>query len=170
MKKLISIILMLCMLVAAVSATTVTRSFSQASVGKNSAATVTLQVDVTGGDTYYLIDEEFPTGLAVTSASDSGDFTTKVGHIFWVVTSGAVTKTYTYTINSGSIDGNYNFVGTYGSESNAETSINGPAVLTVGSGGAEIGDTIPATGDNGMMMLIIVGAVIVGAIFLFKKK
>ena len=61
--------------------------------------------------TYYAIDEEVPSGWTVTGASDAGDYTSDPGHVKWVVTSGAVNKTYTYTVQipGAAADGIYAF-------------------------------------------------------------
>ena len=61
--------------------------------------------------TFYAIDEEVPSGWIITGASDAGDYTSESGHVKWVVTSGAVNKTYTYTVQipGAAADGTYAF-------------------------------------------------------------
>ena len=76
---------------------------------------ITVSLDVTvGSATYYGIDEEIPSGWTVTSASDSGDYTSDPGHIRWAVTSGAVDNVYSYTVQiPDAASGTYVFSGVF---------------------------------------------------------
>ena len=97
---------------------------------------VSLDVSV-GSATYYLIDEEVPTGWTVTNASGGGDFTAEPGHVKWVVISGATDTTYTYTvIIPGNATGDYAFTGEYGMEGMTlpTVTIGGDTLVSVDSG------------------------------------
>jgi len=106
-----------------------TRSISTP-VYTNTIKTVSITINP-GTSTYYMVDEVIPSGWTVTSASDSGDYSTNPGHIFWVVMSGAATKTYTYTVNTGSGTGTKIFNGKVGFESSSPTDIGGTTSVSV---------------------------------------
>jgi len=75
--------------------------------------TVSLAATV-GSATYCAIDEVVPAGWTVTGASDAGDYTAEAGHIKWVVTGGAMDKTYTYTVQiPGDASGTCTFSGEF---------------------------------------------------------
>jgi len=104
----------------------------------NTAKTISLTINP-GTSTYYMVDEVIPSGWTVTSASDSGDYSTNPGHIFWVVMSGAATKTYTYTVNTGSGTGTKIFNGKVGFEFiPAGQSIGGTTNVDVQSSGCDV--------------------------------
>lgn len=97
---------------------------------------ITISLSINPGDsTYYAIDEIYPSGWTVVSASDGGDFTSDPGHIKWVVISGAVSKTYTYVVNPGSNTGTFAFAGTFGFENPpvgpTEVSIGGTSSIQI---------------------------------------
>ena len=104
---------------------------------QTAGSTITVSLDVTvGSATYYLIDEEVPTGWTVTSASGDGDYTTTPGHIFWTKLSGATDTTLTYTVTiPAAAAGDYTFTGTYIMEGMAaEATIGGDTLVSVDSG------------------------------------
>ncbi|MDD4497601.1 MAG: hypothetical protein PHV51_05555, partial [Methanosarcinaceae archaeon] len=84
-------------------------------VVKAAGSSMVVSLCVTPGSaTYYAIDECVPAGWNVTGASDGGDYISIPGHVKWVVTSGAVNKTYTYTVCiPDNISGTYSFTGIY---------------------------------------------------------
>ena len=81
----------------AAAASTVNRSFSSPNPVAGSTLTVSLAVDVTVPDSFYIIDEVFPTGWTVSNPG-SGD-TTQAGHIKWAVITGATSTTLNYDID-----------------------------------------------------------------------
>ncbi|NIA10598.1 MAG: hypothetical protein GWP10_12940 [Nitrospiraceae bacterium] len=92
---------------------TVTR-YLPANTSAGASITVNLMVDVETGAAYYSIDETVPSGWTVTSATDGGDYTSETGHVKWVVTSGAIDKTYSYTVEvPAGASGVYTFDGIY---------------------------------------------------------
>lgn len=78
-------------------ASTVTRSFDNATPAVGSIVTVSLAVDVVAPDTFYIIDEVLPVGWTVTDPGATGDIT-QAGHIKWAVLSGAVSTVLNYTV------------------------------------------------------------------------
>lgn len=106
------------------------RSFESSQIYANQETTVSIAVNP-GTSTYLLIDEVIPTGWTVISASDSGDYTTNPGHVFWTVLTGATIKTYTYTVNPGADLGIKSFTGTIGFELLGESSIGGENSIEV---------------------------------------
>lgn len=96
-------------LIGSVNATSVTRSFSDTIVGHNANVTTNLVVSLTNGETYYLIDETYPSGWAIVDQG-TGD-TTQPNHIKWVIITGAVNTTLSYVIQSPVVDGYYNWSG-----------------------------------------------------------
>jgi hypothetical protein len=91
------------------------RSFEYSDIYTNQETTVTVTINP-GTSTYYAIDEEVPSGWTVTGASDSGDYTTTPGHIFWVILTASGQKDFTYTINPNDNNGLQYFTGTVGFE------------------------------------------------------
>lgn len=97
MKRTIGISLIVFILsMSMVLAGTVTRSFSPAAATPGGSVSVTLTVAAVGAATFYLMDEVYPAGWAVTSPG--GGSTTDPGHLKWAVTSGAADTLYTYTL------------------------------------------------------------------------
>lgn len=148
-----------------VAATTVTRSLSSGSVNKNEDVTVTLTVSVQG-DTYYVIDEEYPSHMAASSVSGGGDSTTTPGHVFWTVLSSAQSTTYTYHLNSGNQDGTFSFTGTYGTETKPEGPIGGTTTLKVGTGGS----STTTANETDYTWLFIGGGIVLVLVMFLKKK
>jgi hypothetical protein len=165
MKKIIAVILMVALMCCSAYATTVSRSLSHSSVGKDEQVSVTLEVDVSG-DSYYLIDEEYPAHMSVSDVTGEGDYTTTDGHIFWVVLQDATDISYSYTLRTGDHDGTYIFKGTYGSESKDETPILGTDKISVGTGH---GGDESSSGDDrfAWVWLIVIGAIL---FFVMSKK
>ena len=78
-----------------------------------SVITVSLATTV-GSASYYSIDAIVPSGWTVTGASDGGNYISDPGHVKWAVTTGAVDKTYTYTVQiPGDASGTYAFGGKF---------------------------------------------------------
>ena len=76
----------------------VCRDLPSGTQASGSVITVLLNATVDASSSSLSIDEEVPSGWTITSASDGGDFTTESGHVKWMLTSGAATKTYSYTV------------------------------------------------------------------------
>ena len=89
----------------------VTRGFSSTSVSQGDIVTVTLDVSIIGGETYYTIEEYIPTGWTI--IDDDGGVTADPYKLAWAVIQGAVDTTYTYTVQAPSSAGNYVFDGIY---------------------------------------------------------
>ena len=101
--------------------------------------------------TFYAIDEEVPSGWMVTGASDAGDYTSDPGHVKWVVTSGAVDKTYTYTVQipGAAADGTYAFSGKFQMEGmGSPDPIDCDTEVTVGFVASAV-RTLPASVERG---------------------
>lgn len=77
-------------------ASTVTRSFDNATPNPGSPLVVSITIDVLPPDTFYIIDEVFPAGWVISNPGD-GD-TAQAGHIKWSLLSGAVSAVKQYTI------------------------------------------------------------------------
>ena len=81
--------------------------------------------------TYYVIDEIYPPGMKVLSASDGGSYVADPGHIKWVVIQGAQAMTYFYTLEAGTAADN-NFAGLYMFEGDVvEQQILGDSAVTI---------------------------------------
>jgi len=92
-------------------ASSVTRTFSKTTAIPNENINVNLTVSITSGqDTYYAIDESYPSGWTVMSTS--GDLN-QSGHIKWAIIQGAVSTNQTYVIRAPAGAGTYTFSGTY---------------------------------------------------------
>lgn len=93
------------------SVSNVTRDMP-ATVVECSSMNVTLNVDVSDPDTFYILDEMYPDGWNVTLPGTGN--TQHTGHIKWAVISGAADTQYEYTITAPCTVGTYNFTGVYG--------------------------------------------------------
>ena len=144
-KKIFTVGMTVLLLLAAVAVGSMPSVMAQApsvtrdlpSGAQTAGSTITVSLDVTvGSATYYLIDEEVPTGWTVTSASGDGDYTTAPGHIFWTKLSGVTDTTLTYTVTiPADAAGDYTFAGTYVMEGmTAEATIGGETTVNVGVG------------------------------------
>jgi len=111
--------------------------------------TVSLAATV-GSTTHYAIDEIVPAGWAVTGASDAGDYTADPGHVKWVVTSGAMDKTYTYTVQiPGDASGTCTFSGEFQMEGmSGPEPIDCDTEVTVGIVASAV-RTLPASVERG---------------------
>jgi len=94
-----------------VQASSITRSLSSSSVNPEEMVTVTLEIKITEGETFYLIDDSVPSGWTVVS-SDTGDFTDP-GHVKWAVIQNAADVNYTYVAGAPKNPGTYSFSGKY---------------------------------------------------------
>ena len=107
-----------------------TRIFAGPNMSANQANTVSINVNP-GTSTYYVVHEIVPAGWTITSASDSGDYTTNPGDIFWIVLTSSGVHTYTYTVNPGTNLGTYTLTGTAGFENQPEGAIGGATSIEV---------------------------------------
>jgi hypothetical protein len=130
-KFVLAAFLALAFLMPLASASTITRSFSKSSVLPGETISVTLDVAVTGGESYYLIDEKVPSGWTIVNP----DPQTEAGHVKWVVIQGATSTSYTYEAMSPQTEGTYAFSGKYMFEGmKTEGSIGGQDTITIQSG------------------------------------
>ncbi len=133
-KKIILSIVLCFVLLNLASASSVTRSFSKTTLTPGESFSVTLNVAVSGGDTFYAIDEILPSTLWTINNNGGGD-TTQTGHLKWIVISGATSTSYTYTLTALTTSGVYTFSGTYGFESlgSSTPAISGANQITISS-------------------------------------
>jgi hypothetical protein len=118
------------------SASGITRSFSKSSLYPGETVSVTLDVAVTGGETYYLIDDIVPSGWVVTNPGSAGS-SEDPGHVKWAVIQGAASTSYTYEVMAPQTGGTYTFSGKYMFEGmKAEGSIGGQNTISVQSSAA----------------------------------
>jgi hypothetical protein len=97
---------------ALVSASYVTRSFSNQTPATCSVLNVFLNISVNGGDTFYVIDEVFPAGWSLVNTGVGNTSTS--GHIKWTVITGAASTQYQYSVATPcSSIGKYSFSGEY---------------------------------------------------------
>ena len=139
------IILPLCiflflLLVSFCEASSVSRTFSKTAASPLENINVNLTVSITvPQDTYYAIDESYPSGWTLISAS--GD-TNQSGHIKWVIIQGAVNTNHTYVARAPAGSGTYTFSGLYMFNTTYpnELPVSGQNQVVVGTG-----DTTPPT-------------------------
>lgn len=133
MNKKAILLFAVCILVSAgAHASTVTRSSSATTVQPGADLTVTLTVDVTGTETFYVIDEIIPSGWTVKDVG-TGSAEHK-GHVKWVEIQGAKDATLTYTLTAPSQTGTATFPGTYIFEGmQSEAQISGQTQVSVGA-------------------------------------
>ena len=137
----IAVILLLAAItmISTVSAGTpnVCRDLPSGSQAVNSEIPVSLQVTVNGA-TWYMVDEEIPSGLTVTDTG--GADTSQPGHLKWVVLQDASNTTITYKVKGSA--GAYNFGGEFQIEGMANPAqIDCDTQLT-------IGEVSPPTGES----------------------
>lgn len=158
-------LLLLVLLVPLASASTVTRSLSKNAVSPGETIAVTLDVAVTGGESYYLIDDAVPQGWAIVNP----DPQTQAGHFKVAVIQGAASTSYSYEATAPQTAGSYAFSGTYIFQgTNTETPIGGQGAITVQSSES------PKFGfDSVTVPAIIAGAAIISlALYItrYRKK
>ena len=166
----------LLLLIPAVDASSVDRTFAKTAVAPGETVTVTLGVAITGGETFYLIDDLVPSGWTVVS-SDTGDFTDP-GHVKWAVIQNAVNTSYTYHVRAPETAGRYAFSGKYMFERmTAEGQIGGQQDITVISAQPNNNNPPPSTGpgtDYGVAMLSVAAfsaaAILLVAYIVTKKS
>jgi len=132
-KKIILSIVLCFVLLNLASASSVTRSFSKTTLTPGESFSVTLNVAVSGGDTYYLIDEILPSTLWTITNNGGGD-TTQSGHLKWIVITGATSTSYVYTLTAPTTPGIYSFSGTYGFDDLIVHNIAGTNQVIISSG------------------------------------
>ena len=118
-----------------------------------SVITVSLDATVDASTSSITIDEVVPSGWTVTGASDGGDYTAQSGHVTWMVTSGATTKTYTYTVQiPDAASGTYDFSGLFRMDgmSSSDTIDCDPSITVEGNSGdsSDSNDLGTATEDD----------------------
>ena len=131
MKKIMLIILLGILILPGIFASSVTRSFSSTNLNSGDTLTVTLDVVVDSGDTFYLIDELYPSTSWNVLSNGGGDELSNPTHIFWTVLSGATSTTYVYTLQVPNEPGIHTFSGESGFGLNPTANILGPTQVTV---------------------------------------
>jgi hypothetical protein len=112
-KKIISkvCIFSFLLLISVCQASSVSRTFSKTSASPSENINVNLTVSITSSqDTYYAIDESYPSGWTIVSTA--GD-TNQSGHVKFVVSQAAVNTNQTYVIRASATPGTYTFSGVY---------------------------------------------------------
>lgn len=156
-------LLVICSLAASVQASpgSMTRTITPSVVQPGGEVTVTLDVKVSAGERYYLIDETPPPALSI---MDTGELIKDTqDHLKIVQLQNAVDKSYTYTLKAPEAEGEYGFSGIYqidGMEQPADVA--GTSTLTVSSS--------PAGMDPITLVVVVVIAIVVIVAFLFLKK
>ena len=133
MKKIFLTLICLLLATNLILASSVTRSFSKTTLTPGESFSVTLNVAVSGGDTYYLIDEILPSTLWTITNNGGGD-TTQSGHLKWIVITGATSTSYVYTLTAPTTPGIYSFSGTYGFDDLIVHNIAGTNQVIISSG------------------------------------
>ncbi|MAH45768.1 hypothetical protein CMI37_08050 [Candidatus Pacearchaeota archaeon] len=130
LKKLLMLIIAVFFVTSLVSASSIERSFSATELTPGDNLDVTLTVTVDGGESYYLIDELYPSISWTITDSDGGD-ESEAGHLKWIVISGAASTTYTYSLTVPDELGEKTFSGIYAFEGGTEEDIGGGDTITV---------------------------------------
>ncbi len=118
------------LLTACVSASTVSRSFSSTEIEPGQSITVTLTADITGGETYYAIDETLPSGWTISNPGTGNN--DEAGHLKWVMIESAVDTAYTYTLTASGSGETTSFSGLYMFEGmKSEASVSGQSQVIV---------------------------------------
>jgi hypothetical protein len=92
------------------SASVITRSLPQTAL-PGETVSVSLDVSITGGEAFYLLDEKAPAGWTITSPG-SGD-PIQPGHLKWVIIQNAANTRYTYEVKAPAAEGDNAFSGIY---------------------------------------------------------
>lgn len=112
---------------------TVTRSFSSSTPTAGGSLTVSLAVNPLTTESFYAIDEIYPSGWTVTDISDATACSDNNGHVKCVLIQGALQVTYTYDLSIPTTATSGTFSGTYAFEGGTETTIVGSTSVTVES-------------------------------------
>ncbi|MEM7815753.1 MAG: hypothetical protein QXN71_01390 [Candidatus Aenigmatarchaeota archaeon] len=148
-KKLSLALILVAFLLPIVSASTVTRTLPD-SVKPGETISVSLDIAITGGESYYLVDEKVPDGWTIVSGAEEG---TEPGHIKLAVIQNAVSKKHTYQVTAPKTEGTYVFSGKYMFEGMTEEGV-------IGGQNTIVVMSAPAT------EIIILPVVIIGALAL----
>ena len=119
------------LLVSICQASSVSRTFSKTTASPLENINVNLTVSITAPqDTYYAIDESYPSGWAVMS---TGGDTNQSGHVKFIVLDSAVNTNQTYVIRAPASSGTYTFSGVYMFNTTYpnELPVSGPNQVTV---------------------------------------
>jgi hypothetical protein len=155
-------VLVLCLLAVGVNASPglMTRTITPAVVQPGGEVTVTIDVKVSAGERYYLIDETPPQALSI---EDMGELIKdNQDHLKIVKLQDAADKSYTYTLKAPSAEGTYAFSGIYQMDGMEKPEqVGGATSLTVTSAAAFDFTTIAI-----LSIVVIVLIIIVVLIFL----
>lgn len=125
LKKILLVLVLL--LIPLALAGTVERSFSAATVTRGETVDVTLAVTVEAGDSFYILEETFPTNWVVTANGNLDDGT--AGQLKAVVMMSPVSTTYTYSVRAETASGS--FTGTTAFGTAAPVATGGTTSVTV---------------------------------------
>lgn len=110
-------------------ASSVSRSLSNLTAGFGRNITVNLSAAVTGNETFYLIDDNYPWQFALVSTNGSINQT---AHVKFLVAQNATNANHTYVLRTPSQNGIYYFTGIYVFENmTSEAQITGQSNVTV---------------------------------------
>ncbi len=137
--KFVVFLVLLALSVQLVIAGTVTRSVSSVSPLAGGTLTVSLAVAPGTGETYYAIDEVYPSGWTFSKVS-STDCSENSGHIKCILIQNAAQTTYSYDIVVPSTATSGTFSGTYAFEGGTETTISGSNYVSVSTSVSLCGD------------------------------
>lgn len=147
-----------------VSASSVTRTLSKTTIAPGESITVSINVDLTKGETFYVIDEIIPQGFTASNPSNDGSTTDK-GHVKWVTIQDAKSTTLTYTLTAPQNEGTYHFSGQYGLDGTDEImGIGGQNTITVSKSAP------PASSSLIIAVVIVLVLLIIAAVVLLRKK
>jgi len=143
------------------SASVITRSLPQSAL-PGETVLVSLDVSITGGEAFYLLDEIVPAGWTITSPG-SGD-PIQPGHLKWVIIQNAADTRYTYEAKAPAAEGEYAFSGIYMFQGmTSEGNIQGDSRIRVVS-------AFFKPGFDAMIAPLIILAALVISVVLYKAR
>jgi len=162
-KHITAPILTLLLILPMASASTITRTLP-ASASPGNLVSVTLDISITGGETYYIVDEMVPNGWTVADEG-TGD-STDPGHVKWVVIQNARNTQYTYQARAPQTEGTYSFSGIYMFEGmKTEGTIGGQSSIAVAQA-----SPFSSLGSWVVVPIIMIAAVILSFVLLKSRR
>jgi hypothetical protein len=152
-KHILAPLIALLFLVPLAGASSINRTLPL-TVNPGETVKVRLDIAITAGETYYLLDETVPQGWIVTDPG-SGD-SSDPGHVKWAIIQNAASTTYTYEVRAPTEPGTYAFSGKYMFEGmKQEVTVGGQQAITVSA-------PVP-TGFPGAEFMVV-PAILIGAL------
>jgi len=173
-KKIIPLLLAVALFCGSAYASEISRSLSAAAATPGSDITVTLTVSISGGETYYVIDETVPSGWAIKDPGSGA--TDQPGHLKWVVIQDAQNTAYTYALTAPEQPGTGSFSGKYmleGMASEAEIGGQNQVVMQAQAtgGNGSTGVAQPGQGIDITLALAVVAVfIVIAAVLLLLKR